>query len=111
MKNINSYNEFINEKLNWSKNPWKFIKNIIKLEEPDGDDEPEELNDNDIVTGQIKLKLSILQNAGNLSDALEKLANVLNLKIDIINYGDNYLITLTGKKIDYNNFYNKLKNA
>lgn len=102
-----------NEEINWSKQPWKFIKGILKLEEDDDDleeDEPE--SDDDIITAEMKIQLSVLrmQAPNRMIEALKKLANSYNLESKILYNGyDKYNLELKGKRIDYKSFSRELK--
>lgn len=62
MKNIKNYNDFTNEEINWGKQPWRFLKNIMNLEEPEYDDVESDEDYDDTLTPKQKERLKKLGN-------------------------------------------------
>ncbi len=114
MKNVKSFDLFVNEKINWDKQPWKILKNIMNLEEPDIKEE--EVQDikkpDDIVEMIITFQLSILRpdTPSRVEDAIEILIKKYHLTGDINHKGwMEFELKLKGKRKDVDAFYNQLQ--
>ncbi len=124
MKNIKSFNTYINEKVNWGKQPWKFIKNLMRLEEKDEDHtkqnrsvsnvNQETKSPDDIVDMTITFQMSILRpdTPNSVGDAMELLMKKHNLTGTVYyctNIGLKFKLKLNGKRKNANAFYDELK--
>ena len=115
MKRILDY-EMFNEEINWNNQPWRFIKNILKLEEPEVKEiEPKsEVKDSpdDYVSMTINFHLSIMRGEipSKVGDAMEILMKRHHLT-GVVKYErrDNYKLELKGKRKDTDAFYDELK--
>ena len=111
---IKKYDEFINEEINWSKKPWVWLKNILKLEEPEYDEPEEEIGPNDEVVLSTNFSVNILKlgNSVELEKSIRELYKVYNVTGSIIQINSNsFQIKAKGKKKDVDVVYNTIKNA
>lgn len=109
---IKKFNEFrINEEINWNKKPWIWLKNIMKLEEPDYDDSEYDLND--IVDMEFEFTANILNysNSEEILYAVKKLSDTYNLETRITHYSNTFLVKSRGEKKDCDNFYETIKSV
>lgn len=111
MKNIKSFDSFINEEVNWGKQPWKFIKNLMSLEEKD-EEAQEKKNPDDIVEMTTTFQLSILRSdtPNSVGDAMELLMKRYHLMGTVYSRGGmRFELQLKGKRKDADAFYDQLQ--
>jgi hypothetical protein len=109
--NLKTFDQF-NEKIDWSKRPWIWFKNIINLEEPEYDEPQKEISPNDIVDMKFELTINILKlyDTEGFTKVLGDLANTCRLiSYDITNRGNEFHINCRGKKKYCDIFHNSIK--
>lgn len=99
------------EEINWSKQPWKFLKNILQLEEPEIE-EVGDFKDDDIVELKTTLRVSVSNEISYTVDAIEKLAKVYKLEGSVTPINNSTIdIKLRGKKKLVDIFYENLSDS